>query len=314
MNTQGCERTTNGLPSASIGERRKRTSVGASGTVHLALPKGRMEDNVRALLTDAGIKLVFGRRGYRPSLSIEGFETKLLKPQNIVEMLHLGSRDLGFAGHDWVIEKRAELVELFDTGLDPVRIVAAALPEHGSLDSLRRAPFVVASEYERLTRDWLARERLHGTFVRSYGATEVFPPEDADCIVDNTATGETLQANGLVIVAELLRSSTRLIANPRALEDPVKRERIERLVLLVRSVLDARQRVMVEVNVPAERVDAVTRALPSMREPTMSPLHGDQGFALKAAVPRRDLPRVIPEIKAAGGTDIIVTELAQIVP
>jgi ATP phosphoribosyltransferase-like protein len=142
----------------------------------------------------------------------------------------------------------------------------------------------------------------------------VFPPEDADCIVDNMATGETLKANGLIVVDELMRSSTRLFANPRALDDPRKRERIDTLVLLLRSVLDARERVMVEVNVAADRLEAVIAVLPSMREPTMSPLHGDQGFALKAAVPRKDLPRVIPEIKARGGTDIVVTALAQIVP
>jgi ATP phosphoribosyltransferase-like protein len=111
-----------------------------------------------------------------------------------------------------------------------------------------------------------------------------------------------------------MRSSTRLYANPQTLERPAKRDRIERLVLLLRSVLDARQRVMLEVNVPADQLEAVIAALPSMREPTMSPLHGDQGFAVKAAVPRKDLPHVIPEIKARGGTDIVVTALAQIVP
>jgi ATP phosphoribosyltransferase len=284
-----------------------------SDLVHLALPKGRMEAAVRELLTDAGIRVTFGRRGYRPSLSIEGFETKILKPQNIVEMLHLGSRDIGFAGADWVAELGAELVELLDTGLDPVRVVAAATPAFAD-GGLAQAPFVVASEYQRLTRDWLARSGYQATVVRSYGATEVFPPEDADCIVDNTATGETLRANGLVIVDEVMRSSTRFYAHPNALDNPVKRERIERLVLLLRSVLDARQRVMLEVNVPADRLEAVIAVLPSMREPTMSPLHGDQGFAVKAAVPRTDLPRVIPEIKARGGTDIIVTALAQIVP
>jgi ATP phosphoribosyltransferase len=280
--------------------------------VHLALPKGRMDSAVRALLADAGVRVTFGRRGYRPSLSLEGFETKILKPQNIVEMLHLGSRDIGFAGADWVAELGAELVELLDTELDPVSVVAAAGAEfvdHGRA----RSPFVVASEYQRLTHDWLERRGYRATVVRSYGATEVFPPEDADCIVDNTATGETLRANGLVVVDLLMRSSTRLYANPHALENPVKRERIERLVLLLRSVLDARLRVMLEVNVPAERLSAVIAVLPSMREPTMSPLHGEQGFALKAAVPRADLPRVIPEIKARGGTDIVVTALAQIV-
>jgi ATP phosphoribosyltransferase len=281
--------------------------------VHLALPKGRMEQGVLALLADAGIRVTFGRRGYRPSLSLAGFETKILKPQNIVEMLHLGSRDIGFAGADWVAELSAELVELLDTGLDPVAVVAAAAPEFAD-GGLARAPFVVASEYQRLTRAWLERRGLRATFVHSYGATEVFPPEDADCIVDNMATGETLKANGLVIVDELMRSSTRLYAHPQALDRPARRERIETLVLLLRSVLDARERVMLEVNVAAECLEAVIEVLPSMREPTMAPLHGDQGFALKAAVPRKDLPRVIPAIKARGGTDIVVTALAQIVP
>jgi ATP phosphoribosyltransferase-like protein len=228
-------------------------------------------------------------------------------------MLHLGSRDIGFAGADWAAELAAELVELLDTGLDPVAVVAAAAPEFAD-GGLARAPFVVASEYQRLTRAWLERRGLQATFVHSYGATEVFPPEDADCIVDNMATGETLKANGLVIVDELMRSSTRLYAHPEALEVPAKRARIETLVLLLRSVLDARTRVMLEVNVSAECLEAVIDVLPSMREPTMAPLHGAQGFALKAAVPRKDLPRVIPEIKARGGTDIVVTALAQIVP
>jgi len=272
-----------------------------------------MEQGVLALLADAGIRVTFGRRGYRPSLSLEGFETKILKPQNIVEMLDLGSRDVGFAGADWVAELSAEIVELLDTGLDPVRVVAAGTAQFAE-GGQERTRFVIASEYERLTREWLERRGLKATVVRSYGATEVFPPEDADCIVDNMATGETLKANGLVVVDELMRSSTRLYANPRALDDAAKRARIDTLVLLLRSVLDARERVMVEVNVPADRLEAVIEVLPSMREPTMAPLHGDQGFAIKAAVPRKDLPRVIPEIKARGGTDIVVTALAQIVP
>ncbi|MCB1971820.1 MAG: hypothetical protein KDG54_15575, partial [Geminicoccaceae bacterium] len=91
------------------------SEVGAdSGVVHLALPKGRMQENVMTILHDAGVRLSYDRRGYRPSISLEGFETKILKPQNIVEMLHAGSRDIGFAGADWVAEKEADLVELLD--------------------------------------------------------------------------------------------------------------------------------------------------------------------------------------------------------
>jgi ATP phosphoribosyltransferase len=282
--------------------------------VHLALPKGRMQENVQTLLADAGIRLTFDRRGYRPTLSLEGFETKLLKPQNIVEMLHVGSRDVGFAGADWVAEKEVELVELFDTGMDPVRIVGACEPSFLRDGRPRPGPFLVATEYERLTRRWLEREALEGRVVRTYGATEVFPPEDADCIVDNTSTGATLKANGLVIFAELLRSSTRLYAHPRSMDDPIKREVIEHLVVLVRSVMDARKRVMVEINVPPDQLEALVAILPCMRYPTVSPLHAGTGFAVKAAVPREGLPNLIARIKAAGGTDIVVSDIAQIIP
>jgi ATP phosphoribosyltransferase len=236
--------------------------------VHLALPKGRMQENVQTLLADAGIRLTFDRRGYRPTLSLQGFETKLLKPQNIVEMLHVGSRDVGFAGADWVAEKEVELVELFDTGMDPVRIVGACEPSFLRNDRPRPGPFLVATEYERLTRRWLEREQLEGRVVRTYGATEVFPPEDADCIVDNTSTGATLKANGLVIFAELLRSSTRLYAHPRSMDDPGKREVIEHLVVLVRSVMDARKRVMVEINVPPDQLEALVAILPCVILPS----------------------------------------------
>jgi ATP phosphoribosyltransferase len=283
-------------------------------TIHLAVPKGRMEAGVFNLLAAAGIQLHVGERGYRPVLSEPGFEVKLLKPQNIVEMLAAGSRDIGFAGADWVAEKQADLVELLDTGLDPVRIVAAS-PE--SLLDQGRLPathLVVASEYERLARQWVADSGLDASFVRSYGATEVFPPEDADIIVDNTATGETLAANGLVVVDELLDSSTRLYASPGAVADPEKKTAIDGLVLSLRSVLEARMRAMIELNASLEDLDAIIAALPSMREPTVAMLHGGLGMAVKAAVPRDDLPRLIPLLKQLGATDIAVSKLEQIVP
>jgi ATP phosphoribosyltransferase len=283
-------------------------------TIHLAVPKGRMEAGVFNLLAAAGIQLHVGGRGYRPVLSEPGFEVKLLKPQNIVEMLAAGSRDIGFAGADWVAEKQADLVELLDTGLDPVRIVAASPESLLDQGGLPATHLVVASEYERLARQWVADSGLDASFVRSYGATEVFPPEDADIIVDNTATGETLAANGLVVVDELLDSSTRLYASPGAVADPEKKTAIDGLVLSLRSVLEARMRAMIELNASLEDLDAIIAALPSMREPTVAMLHGGSGMAVKAAVPRDDLPRLIPLLKQLGATDIAVSKLEQIVP
>ena len=218
------------------------SSAAPPATLHLALPKGRMYDGVVALLADAGIRLSSTARGYRPRISLDGVETKVLKPQNIVEMLDAGTRDIGFAGADWVSELGAsDLVQVFDTELDPVRVVAAA--PHGVLDrdgKLPRRPLVIASEYEALTTRWIAARACGDRFVRSYGATEVFPPEDADCIVDVTASGSTLEANSLVIIEELMTSSTRLYSSRKAWNDPDKRAAIDDLTMVLCSVLQAR--------------------------------------------------------------------------
>jgi len=283
-------------------------------TIRLAIPKGRMESEVVRLLAEAGVSISASARSYRPSISLEGFELKVLKPRAIVEMLAAGARDCGFAGADWVAEAEVDLVEMLDTALDPVRLVAAAPAALLTGGELPRRPLVVASEYAGLAGRWIRARGLDATLLRSWGATEVLPPEDADCIVDNTATGATLGANHLTIIDELMTSSTRLYASRQAMACPFKRERIEHLVLIVRAVLEARRRVMIEANVSAEALDRLVEILPSMREPTISPLRSSSGFAVKAAVPRSDLARVIPLIKARGGTDIIVTTPGQIVP
>lgn len=288
--------------------------IGEPGTLRLAIPKGRMYEGVARLMQEAGLGLESSSRNYRPVIAAEGCEVKLLKPRAIVEMLAVGARDLAFAGADWVVETGAELVEVLDTGLDRVRLVAAApeaILENGTLPDRE---LVVASEYANLTKRWIRDRGLNATYLASYGATEVLPPEDADCIVDNTATGATLAANGLAIIDEIMTSSTRLYASPAALQSPEKRERIERFALLVRSVLEARQRVMVELNVSQDRLEALVEILPCMREPTVSHLRSESGFAVKVAVKRSELPRLVPLIKRLGGTDIVVTKPEQIVP
>ncbi len=280
----------------------------------LALPKGRMEAGVHTLLRDAGISITPTVRGYRPEISLKNTQVKTMKPQNIIEMLALGRRDLGFAGADWVAELEVEVVELLDTGLDRVRVVAAApdslVDESGQYPDRQ---IIIASEYQRLTRNWIARKGIHGDFVRSYGATEVFPPEDADMVVDNTSTGSTLRANDLVVVDTLMESSTRLYASPAAMKNPSLRSQIENFTLLLKSVLEARQRVMIEVNASADRLDGIVQLIPCMREVTVSPLFGNKGYAIKAAVPRSELALLIPQIKESGGTDIVVSNIAQIV-
>lgn len=315
-----------------------------------------MHDGILALLADAGIRLGRSARGYRPSISLPGVEVKILKPQNVAQMLHTATRDCGFCGADWMAElfghvpttdgrthaigadangtitgptlpamdHRTDIVELLDTGLDPVRIVVAVpretLARYGGLPAAGQLgrPVRIAGEMERITRYWMARrglrDGLDAEFVRTWGATEVFPPEDADAIVDITATGATLEANGLAIVDEIMRSSTRLYASAAACADAVRRTAIDDLVTLLRSVLDARGRVLMELNVAPDALEHVCDLLPCMRQPTISPLHHGGGYAVKAAVPRDALPLLIPRLRAAGGSDILVSPLQQVVP
>jgi ATP phosphoribosyltransferase len=270
----------------------------AAAPLHLALPKGRMHQGVVQLLADAGIAVTTSARGYRPTISLAGVETKILKPQNIVEMLHTGSRDAGFAGADWVAELSADVVQIIDLGLDPVRIVAAAPRQLVDNGWPPNRTVRVASEMEAISRRWISAKGMNAEFVRSFGATEVLPPEDADCIIDVAASGATL----------------RLYASRAAMADSAKRRIIENLAMLLESVLAARKRVMLEVNVTADTLAGVIAILPCMRQPTISTLHAGAGFAVKAAVPRELLPTLIPEIKSRGGTDLVVTPLAQVVP
>lgn len=288
--------------------------------LRIALPKGRMQEQVFKILNDAGMSVQIGAREYRPSISIPGctVDCKLLKPQNVLEMLAHGTRDIGFGGLDWVTNLgiQDDLVELLDTRLDPVRIIAASPNANILQEALQSGRHVViASEYEKLTKDWIAKTGLNATFVRAFGATESFPPDDADIIVDNTATGSTLKANGLHIVDVLMESSTRVYGHKSILQDAAKKKVIDELILLIQSVLAGRNHMLVEFNIGRQDLDAALPLLPCLRAPTISPLglNGDQGFAVKLAVGKKTIPTLLPKLKELGASDMIVTAPQQLI-
>lgn len=278
--------------------------------LRLLLPKGRLLKGVTDLLDRCGMAVSGGDRDYRPSCSNPEVEVKVLKPQNIPRLVELGRHDCGFTGHDWVVETDAEVMELLDLGLSPARLVAAVPEELRDTG----ANLVVASEYRRITEDYMQRSGISGTFVRSWGATEALPPEDADMVVDICSTGATLKANRLREVDCILESTTRLICSRAAYEDPCRRKRLDELVMLLRSLLDARGRRVLEMNVPAEGVDRVADILPCMRAPTVSPLHGQAGFAIKVAVPAKTVPELVARLKSMGAKDILEYPVERILP
>ncbi len=273
-------------------------------TLKLVLPKGRISTKVLALLSDCGIELIGDDRNYRPKAYGFDFEVKLLKSQNIPSMVELGQHDIGFAGIDWIQERGCKVEILKDLGYDPVRIVAC-IPEDWDWEEMKKRKLIVASEYKNISGDYLERLGIDYQLLRSYGATEVFPPEDADMIIDNTSTGTTIQANRLKIVDTVMESSTQFIANSDSIKDPGKKRDIDDLLTLMQAVINGRDRVLLEMNCAADAIETVVDLLPSMRYPTVSSLYQDKGFAVKAAVQKNQIRDLIPQLIQAGATDIL---------
>jgi ATP phosphoribosyltransferase len=273
-------------------------------TLKLVLPKGRISTKVLALLSDCGIELIGGDRNYRPKAFGFDLEVKLLKSQNIPSMVELGQHDIGFAGIDWIKERRCNVEILKNLEYDPVRIVAC-IPEDWDWQEMQKRPLIVASEYKNISTDYLDQLGIDYQLLRSYGATEVFPPEDADMIIDNTSTGSTIIANRLKIVDTVMESSTQFIANKDALNDPAKKKDIDDLLTLMQAVINGREKVLLEMNCANDKINTIVDLLPAMRYPTVSPLYQDKGFAVKAAVEKKQIRNLIPKLIEAGATDIL---------
>ncbi len=285
---------------------------GDEKVIKLALPKGRIYDKVVKLLKDAGFTITGNGRSYRPKINDNNIKIKILKARNIPKLVELGSQDIAFTGNDWVVEQSADVQELIDLKFDPVKIVAA-IPKKYSLNSLKKKKVVVASEYEALATKFLEKNGFDYVYLRTFGATEVFPPDDADMIVDNTSTGTTLKQNGLDIVETLLESSTRMIANKQAMQDEWKRKKIECIVMLLKSVLEGRKRVYLEMNISDEKLNDLVEILPCMKSPTISKLYRGGGFAVKVAVEKAKVAELIPVLKEKGATDILEFKLSKVV-
>jgi ATP phosphoribosyltransferase len=149
--------------------------------------------------------------------------------------------------------------------------------------------------------------------VPSYGATEAKVPDIVDAIVDLTETGSSLRKNGLRILETLLTSYTELVACPVAHADAGKRAAMEDIALLLQGAIQARGQVLLKLNVPADKLAAVTAMLPTMSSPTVTALANSGMNAVETVVPKRGVNTLIPALKAAGAHDILEIPISKIV-
>ena len=283
----------------------------------ILLAKGRIYESVYELLSDVGISIHLPDRTYFPTTNQEDLAFQVVKPQITSLLLANNKADVGFSGKDWVYENQVEndVVEIMDLGFDPVRIVAA-IPEARDFDKLLKGQVTIATEYQVLSRKWVENKKINGTIFRTWGTSEGFVQDTDDSIaqilIDNTSTGSSLKANRLKIVDTLMESSTRMYASKAAMEDPAKKQKIMELKMLFETVLNARNRVMLEMNCAEDKFDTLIKGIPSMKSPTVSPLFGGSGYAIKIAVKKSEVPTLLPKLQSLGATDIVEYELRKV--
>jgi ATP phosphoribosyltransferase len=272
--------------------------------IKMAIPKGKLQIEIVKLLEEVGLTFKSNERNYRPVCSDPTFEIKLLKSQNIPKLVELEQHDIGFAGMDWIAEQKANVKILKSLGFNPVDIVAC-IPDDWNYADLKKRKIIVATEYKALSDQFLTANGFDYQLIRSYGATEVFPPEDADMIIDNTSTGTTILANHLKIVDTVYSSNTQFFANQTCLDDADKKAVIDDMLVLMNGVLNGRKRVLLEMNCDESNIDSVVNLLPAMRSPTVAKLYNSADFAIRAAIKKNQVKALIPQLIKAGAIDIL---------
>jgi ATP phosphoribosyltransferase len=288
--------------------------------LRLVLPKGSLEKATLELFESADLGVSRSSSvAYKASIDDPRIdEVRILRPQEIPTYVQEGMFDLGISGRDWVTESGADVVSLGELNYSkvsnqPVKIIIAVSAD-SPWQTVKDMPAGVriSTEYPELTRRFFRDLGIEADIRLSYGATEAKIPEIADAIVDLTETGRALRAAGLRILDVMMVSYTEVVANKAAYADPAKRHAMEQLMTLLNGTLEARDKVLVKLNVSDEAFDAVIAKVPSMKSPTVSKLAGG-GYAVETVVEKRTINTLIPELKDAGATDILELPLSKIV-
>jgi ATP phosphoribosyltransferase len=268
---------------------------------------GRLTEPSLELLSGAGLE--FDGYSRRLFSSVRNFDLDILflRDDDIPEYVQDGISDLGIVGRNLAVEHGAEVTELEALGFGHCRLVLA-VPRESAIHTPRDlAGRRVATSYPRSLRLFLDREGIEATVVQLRGATEIAPALDvADAICDLVSTGSTLRTNDLVPLQTILESQAVLIASPGALRSPERAGAIERILVRLRGLLNARRTKYVMINAPLEAVPRIRAVLPGLRSPTLVPL-ADPGYvAFHAAISEERFWEVAERIKAAGGTEVLV--------
>ncbi|MBK1699348.1 ATP phosphoribosyltransferase [Thiococcus pfennigii] len=287
--------------------------------IKLGIPKGSLEEATINLFGQAGWQIKPRSRHYYPEVDDPELSCALVRAQEMAPYVANGTLDLGLTGLDWILETQAEVVEICaltysKSSNQPSRWVLV-VPQDSPVRTVKDLEGKkVATELVGFTRRHLAEQGVAATVEFSWGATEAKVVEGlVDAAVEITETGSTIRAHGLRIVADLLYTETRLIANPAAMDDPAKRTKIEQIATMLQAALAARHKVVLKLNVAAGDLDAVVALLPSLHAPTVSHLYDGRWLAVETVVDAQAVRDLIPRLRAAGAEGILEFELRKMV-
>lgn len=290
----------------------------ADEILRIGLPKGSLQDSTIDLFGRAGYRVRVPDRSYFPEIDDPQISCVMFRAQEMSRYVEDGVIDLGITGHDWVIENGSNVHEVAELVYSkatsrPARWVLCVPSESAVQKPEDLAGGIVATELLKTTQRYFEDKGIDVKVEFSWGATEV-KARLLDGIVDVTETGSSIRANNLRIVDEILSSTTRLIANHNAWNDPVKRDKIESLALLLRGAIDARQKVGLKMNVPREKLDAILGLLPSEKSPTVNELADGDWVAVEVIVEEKTERQLVPQLHKAGATGIFSYALKKVIP
>ena len=289
--------------------------------LRLVLPKGSLEKATFDLFESADLAVSRSSAvDYKATIADPRIdEVRILRPQEIPRYVAEGMFDLGITGRDWIEETASDVVSLGELRYSkatarPIRLVIAVLDESDikTVDDLPDG-VRVSTEYPEVTGRYFEERGIEADIRLSYGATEAKVPDIVDCIAEITETGRALRAAGLRIIDEVLQSYTELIANPAAHADPDKQHAMAQIHTLLAGTMEARGKVLVKLNIDADRLESVIEVLPTMKAPTVNELFRGQGYAVETVVQKSEINTLIPELKDRGASDIVELPLAKIV-
>lgn len=286
--------------------------------LRLGLPSGSLQEPTFALFAKAGFNISGASRSYKPSVDDPELTVRLLRAQEISRYVEHGFLDCGLTGKDWIANNKSDVSVLAEmtfskVSKNPTRWVIA-VPEDSSIRTVKDlAGKVIATEAVEMTQQFLEKHGVKATVEFSWGATEVKVPDLVDAIVDVTETGSSLRANKLRILETIMESSPQFIANRKALEDSWKRQKIEKIVLLLQGAFNARDKVGLKMNLPESKLAELLKALPALRNPTIAHLATPDWVAVETIIDEPVVREIIPQLKALGAEGIIEYPLNKLV-